>query len=80
MPMRFLVSDLIRGFPMNVQYDYPRMMLQTTVRISTTTCWDERRSQTFDDELARRAIVEQGIRALERQREFARRQGLARYD
>jgi len=80
MPMRFLLPILIKGFPMNVQYDYPRMILQTTVRIPTVNCRDERRSETLADDVARRAIVERAIRALERQRELARRQGVGRYD
>lgn len=63
---------------MNVQHEYHCTILQTMVLIPTLRWADERRSDA--DDLARRAIVERAIRALERQRELVCRQGLARYD
>lgn len=60
--------------------DHSGVFLHARLRVPASTCRDDDRSDTLAEEPARRAIVERGIRALQRQRELARRQGLIRND
>jgi hypothetical protein len=60
--------------------DDSRIFPLTPIRIPAPGCGDESRPGTPAEEYAWRAVVERAVRALDRQRELARRQGLARYD
>lgn len=62
------------------QQTFPKVLVEVKVLARAATDRAQRRSETLAEDLERLALAERGVRALERQRELARRQGLARYD
>lgn len=65
---------------MNGQQTFPKRLVEVKVLPQAATERAQRRSETLAEELEHVTRLERAIRALERQRELARRQGLARYD
>ncbi len=65
---------------MNVQVVDPKVFAEAKTRVPAADGRDKCRSEALAEDLTRVAQTERAIRAIERQRELAQRQGLARYD